>query len=165
MKRHSSPRLPTFDYLGLHRYSLTCCTFQRRRVFGNADIVDRVWRCFLSAAAGADIALLAYCFMPDHLHLVAAGEQPSSDVRAFVSKAKQASAFAHQRRFGGERLWQRSYWDRVLRREEDTWTVVRYVLANPVRAGLVSHPLEYPFSGSGVYGRETLMEAFAIPVR
>jgi hypothetical protein len=38
--------------------------------------------------------------------------------------------------------------------------MIRYILANPVRAQLVTHPLEYPFSGSAVFERNALTQAF-----
>jgi hypothetical protein len=46
------------------------------------------------------------------------------------------------------KLWQPSYYDHVLRKDEDTLNVARYILDNPVRKGLVKHFLEYGFSGS-----------------
>jgi hypothetical protein len=45
-----------------------------------------------------------------------------------------------------------------LRDDEATLTVVRYVLANPVRKGLVREPRDYPFSGSAVWTWEQLEE-------
>ena len=46
------------------------------------------------------------------------------------------------------RLWQPSYYDHVLRKDEDTVAVARYILENPVRKDLVEHFKEYRFSGS-----------------
>jgi REP element-mobilizing transposase RayT len=54
------------------------------------------------------------------------------------------------RRFRGEPLWQRSYYDRILRRDEATAAVARYLLNNPVRRGLVTDARAYPFIGSFV---------------
>jgi putative transposase len=45
-------------------------------------------------------------------------------------------------------LWQDGYFERVLRREEDTAAVIRYVLENPVRAGIVKSVTDFPFSWS-----------------
>ncbi len=45
-------------------------------------------------------------------------------------------------------LWQEGYYERVLRSDEATETVVRYVLDNPVRAGLVQRAEDYSFSGA-----------------
>jgi putative transposase len=97
--------------------------------------------------------------MPDHLHLLVAGESQDSDARRFIARAKQLSGYAC-RREEGIRLWQRSAWDRVLRTDDDTWQVIRYILSNPVRARLVERPLDYGFSGSLVYEREALLDAF-----
>ena len=105
------------------------------------------------------MVISAYCFMPDHMHLLVAGDSPTANFRRFVSRAKQLSGHWWSRAFGG-RLWQRYGWDRVLRSEEDTCEVIRYILANPVRAGLVPRPLAYPFSGSLLYERDALIDAF-----
>ena len=43
-------------------------------------------------------------------------------------------------------LWQDGYFERVLRRDEDTQSVIDYILANPIRAGLVERAVDYPFS-------------------
>jgi hypothetical protein len=48
----------------------------------------------------------------------------------------------------GRRLWQRYGYERVLRDEMERALAIRYVVANPVRAGLVCHPREYPYLGS-----------------
>ena len=55
-------------------------------------------------------------------------------------------------------LWQRYGYERVLRSEEHTLDVVRYILANPIRAGLAKNLNEYPFSGSRVFSSEQLMD-------
>jgi len=41
-------------------------------------------------------------------------------------------------------LWQKGYFDRALRREEDLKAMARYIVANPLRAGLVEHIGQYP---------------------
>ena len=55
-------------------------------------------------------------------------------------------------------LWQRYGFERVLRNDEATAAVARYTIANPVRAGLVRSPADYPFWGSFLYTREVLLE-------
>lgn len=99
--------------------------------------------------------------MPDHLHLLVEGFSPSSNLITFMNKAKQATGYwfktEHERP-----LWQTGYYDHVLRDDEDTLAVIRYVLANPVRAGLVERIDAYPFSGSDVYTMEQLLEAWQV---
>jgi hypothetical protein len=43
------------------------------------------------------------------------------------------------------RVWQAESFDRALRNEESVETKIFYMLENPVRAGLVSNPLDYPW--------------------
>ena len=56
-------------------------------------------------------------------------------------------------------LWQTGYHDHVLRAEDARLGVARYVLLNPVRAGLVENAEDYPFSGSGRYTITQILEA------
>jgi putative transposase len=159
MHRRSTPRCPNFDYLGFHRYSLTFCTFDRKVLFAAEPIVSTVLSHFLRAAERDEVEILAYCFMPDHVHLLVAGTTAQSDARRFIAAAKQFSGHWYRQQFS-QPLWQRSAWDRIVRTEDNTETVIRYLLMNPVRAGIVSDPLDYPFSGSLVYSRDVLMDAF-----
>ena len=152
-------RLPPSNYVGERAVSLTICTNDRAHHFTSALIVEAVLLRFRQHARHELVALLAYCFMPDHLHLLVSGGRPDADVGRFLTRAKQSSGHWFSVEFGA-RLWQRYAWDRVLRHEEDTLSAIRYLLANPVRAGLVQHPLEYPFSGSDVYSHEDLLSAF-----
>jgi putative transposase len=91
--------------------------------------------------------VIAYCFMPDHIHLLLEGTHPTADFREFVRIFKQRSSYEWKRTYG-TMLWQRSYFEHVLRDDEDTISVARYVLENPVRAGLVSYVEDYPYLGS-----------------
>ena len=101
----------------------------------------------LQSARNERIAVIAYCFMPDHLHLLVEGTDPAAQLKEFVRVFKQRSSFHWKTRFGSE-LWQRSYFERVLRSHESSIDVARYVLANPLRAGLVESVEDYPFLGS-----------------
>ena len=96
--------------------------------------------------------------MPDHVHLLIEGCTETADARAFVHQAKQRAAYAFTQRWAA-RLWQPSYYDRVLRDDEETLAVARYILENPVRAGLVDSPTKYPFLGSIRHEVEDVLEA------
>ena len=95
--------------------------------------------------------------MPDHAHFLVEGESDQADFRRFVRHAKQHSGAAYALRYG-QPLWQEGYYDRVLRRDTDARGVARYILWNPVRAGLCATPAEYPHLGSDVWSIEELME-------
>ena len=148
--------LANFPYIGKHRYSLRFCTNRRARVFCEAKRVTLVLSQIVRAASECDIAVVAYCFMPDHLHLLVQGQTDSSDCKRFIARAKQYSGFYYWREFG-QQLWQRYGFERVLREDETTEVVARYIVENPMRAGLVERVDEYPYMGSFVYDLNTLL--------
>jgi len=113
---------------------------------------------FLRVAEREHFAVLAYCFMPDHLHMLVEGTSDTSDLLSFVKIAKQCSGRMHVT-VHGTLLWQEGYHERVLRPSEDVRSVARYVIDNPVRAGLVKTPLAYPFLGSGVWSVRDLLDS------
>jgi len=133
------------------------CVRNRDSLFTIETLVTEALEQISHAASGCHFAVLAYCFMPDHLHVVAEGKSDHSDLVKFVHLLKQLTSFAYRRHHPG-RLWQKGYFEHVVRDDEVTQTVAKYVLENPVRAGLVKEPLDYPFSGSLVYSREQLMD-------
>jgi REP-associated tyrosine transposase len=157
------PRVSGFSYLGLHRYFLTICALNRRAVFADDVVARSTIDQFLQTATKEAFVVLAYCLMPDHFHLLVEGTEDRSDLRRFVKMGKQRAGSKFSREHSA-RLWQEGYFDRVLRREEDSYAVARYIVENPVRAGLVNSPAHYPYLGSEVWTVEQLMEAAAASV-
>lgn len=111
----------------------------------------------LRAASEQAFDLLAYCFMRDHLHILAGGAREDSNLKTFVARAKQHSGYDFKQATK-KTLWQRYGCERTPRAEEATLDAMLYIIANPVRAGLVSTPAEYSFWGSTVCSREELLE-------
>jgi len=144
MPHRRPPRLPTFDYRGAYRYFVTCCAAERRRVFVEGDVVQVLVQQILHAGSKRGFAVLAYVFMPDHLHLLVEGQTADADFRAFMRFLRRRTALEF-RRLTLLELWQDGYHERVLRRDEATPAVISYILGNPVRAGLVENATDYPF--------------------
>jgi putative transposase len=156
--------LKTFDYIGLHQYFLTFCTNERRRLFLESDAVVAVRAQIQRASSDHRFAVTAYCYMPDHVHLLVEGQADDSDCRQFISRAKQYSGFHFKAAFG-QRLWQRYGYERILRSDEASISVVRYILENPIRARLVDRIDQYPFSGSSVYSIDQILDAVQLDAR
>ncbi len=85
---------------------------------------------------------LACCLMPDHLHWLIAD---AGSMRQLVHSFKSYSTYAARTLGHREKLWQRSYWDHVLRREEDLRQVAEHIVQDPVRSGLVKDASRYPY--------------------
>jgi REP element-mobilizing transposase RayT len=81
---------------------------------------------------------LAFVVMPDHLHwLMQLGPQVTLSV--CMRNVKTLSALRI-----GRPIWQNGFHDHAIRQEEDLPSVARYVVSNPVRAGLVVKTGQYP---------------------
>ena len=152
---HHPHRLDAESCRGHYQHFLTICTHQRCQYFLDGAVVDAVRSQILRAATAESFAVLAYCYMPDHVHAVVHGLTETADLHRFVRLAKQRSGYV-VRRTTGRRLWQSSYFDRTLRLDESLADIVRYVINNPVRAGSVDAPAKYPHWGSEVYSREEI---------
>ncbi|WJW75190.1 transposase [Thiohalobacter sp. IOR34] len=89
---------------------------------------------------------LAFVVMPDHLHWLARlGEGATLDTLMGSLKSYTARRVNVLRQSPGQPVWQPGYHDHALRQEEDLRSVARYLIANPLRAGLVRHIGDYPF--------------------
>lgn len=151
------PPLRNFDYLGAHRYFLTWCCFERQPLFREGLAVANAPAQIVRACEPSRIALTACCFMPDLLHMLVMGIQPDSDGRKFFRLAKQYAGYGHSQAFGG-RLWQRYGYEHVVRSTQTSRAVSRYILENPIRAGLVKTVDEWPYSGAPTTSLAALIE-------
>jgi len=95
--------------------------------------------------------------MPDHVHLLLEGCNEDADLRSAMHTWKQRTGSEWKRRFG-QRLWQSGYYDYVLRDEDSVPAIVKYIIGNPVRAGIVADASQYPFTGSSRYRLEDLAD-------
>jgi len=96
--------------------------------------------------------------MPDHVHLLVEGVSLESDFKRFAKMAKQRAGGLYARTHH-QRLWQEGYYEQVLRDDDDARELARYIVNNPLRAGLVESPSDYPFVGSDVWALEELLES------
>ena len=150
-------RLKSFAYTGRHHYFLTFCTDRRRPVFQDPAHVAILSTQLPRCADAESMAVDVYCVMPDHVHLLIKGQREDADMRRFMHALKQHTGWEY-RKLRNKPLWQGSYYDHVLRPEEGTASVMSYIVNNPVRAGLVTAPADYPFWDSLTQTREGLLK-------
>ena len=87
------PHHDDVPYVGKYHYSLMFCTDDRRPVFVDPKPVELVLAQFMRTANEQRYVLTAYCFMPDHVHLIVSGLSDDSDLKTFIARAKQYSGF------------------------------------------------------------------------
>jgi REP element-mobilizing transposase RayT len=129
-------------------YLVTFVTRARKPIFADAASATTVAEVLRSPATWAPCEALAWVLMPDHVHVLLRLD-PGTGLSAVVKRAKAMTAIAHSRRvsrFGS--VWAAAFHDHALRTEEDLRAAARHLVANPVRAGLVQRPGDYPFWGA-----------------
>ncbi|MCD6286142.1 MAG: transposase [Anaerolineae bacterium] len=152
-----SIRLRGWDYAGSGVYFVTVCTYRRRCLFGNVvdgeirlnpvgRLVDGIWRHNLTKRA--DVSLDAVQVMPNHVHAVivmagadrvemaATGQDgtiPPGSLGAVVGNLKTVCTRRVNKMRGtpGAPLWQRNYWERIVRDEEELARIRTYIVSNP----------------------------------
>jgi len=143
-------RLKDFNYKGQFRYFATICVDKNLGQcfnIANFNIVNKLIDFLRLDSEKYNFLVWTYCFMPDHLHLLVEGKDEYSDFKKFISSFKQKTGFYYSKIFS-KKLWQTNYYEHILRKDEITQKVVRYILENPVRKNLVKDFKDYPFSGS-----------------
>jgi putative transposase len=123
-------------------YLLTTVTAVRQPLFADWQMGRLLVHCLREQLVRAET--LAFVVMPDHLHWLVSLREGS--LSALMQQMKAQSALRiNAARAGSGAIWQRGFHDHALRRDEDLVAAARYVIANPVRAGLVQRVGDYPF--------------------
>ena len=94
-----------------------------------------------------DVAVWAWCLMPNHVHLIAAPQTETGLARAVGEAHRRYTRRINFREKWRGHLWQERFASFPLD-EPHLLAAVRYVEMNPVAAGLVSHPAEYRWSSA-----------------
>jgi putative transposase len=128
-----------------HIYLVTTVTYRRQPVFSDISVGRIIVHEIMRSVSLGDTDTLAFVVMPDHLHWMfsLASTRTLSSVVGAVKRhsARQINEVSLR---AGKHVWQRGFHDHALRREEDVMQVARYIVANPLRAGLVSRIGDYP---------------------
>jgi len=144
---HKNIRLQPENYVGKNWSFITLCCANRRKLFTTAKFCDWFLNILRHDAATHSFAVHAYCLMPDHVHLLLEGLDPASNLLLFVKALKTKTSTPFERKTG-QPLWQKKFYDHILRRNDSPDAIAWYIWMNPVRDGLCHGPKEYPFLGS-----------------
>jgi putative transposase len=126
-----------------HSYLITCVVKDRHLIFSDFHVARMLVHEMKRLDQSGVVHSLAWVIMPDHVHWLF--ELKSGSLATLMQSLKGRSAFVINKAYGAKLLtWQKGYHDRRVRVEEDLREMARYVIANPLRAGLVEHQGDYP---------------------
>ena len=124
-------------------YFITCVVGDRKPVFVDFNLCRSLVKEMMHLEAGGMLTWLAWVIMPDHLHGLVTLENGSLSQSIKLLKGRTARKI-NAILGTGSPLWQPGFYDRALRKEEDRVALARYIVANPLRAGLVGNIGDYP---------------------
>ena len=123
-------------------YVITTVTKDRRPIFSDFKPGRVVVSAMRELHNANTVESLAFVVMPDHLHwLFTLGE--TIGLAEVVRRLKGSSTRALHRQ-DIQPVWQTGYYDHGVRDDEDLRAAARYLVANPLRAGLVDDLCDYP---------------------
>jgi len=134
-------------------YFIVGVTQNRKPIFANGRNIQLLRETMHKAKVYHPFNMRAYAFMPDHFHLL-----------LYIPETTNISALLHsiQRNFtvnykkahditAPTHLWQRGFWDHVIRNDADYANHLNYIHYNPVKHGYVTRPLDYPHTSFHKY--------------
>lgn len=151
LQKRKPNRLSNYDYSNSGYYFVTICTANRKKLFSN--VVGRLLAAAETELTGigkiaekqlfdlekryANVRIDKYVIMPNHIHFIleiknaaAASSRPtvSQIIRAYKSLTTREC-----RKFYNDNLWQRSFYDHIIRDEQDYLRIAEYTENNPAR--------------------------------
>lgn len=123
-------------------YLVTVVVQNRQPIFSEFKLGRLVVDAFKKAEQEQFAKSLAWVVMPDHFHWLI--ELQNIKLPTLMARTKSRTTVALNRETKREgSIWQPGYHDRAIRKEEDLQVVARYIVANPLRAGLVQKAGDY----------------------
>ena len=120
---------------------------RRQKVFFNEDDYSQYLRLLNSYSHRFKVDILAYCLMPNHIHLIATPHEDGSLAKAIGETHRNYTRFINFREKWRGYLWQGRFSSYILD-ERYLLAVARYILLNSVKAGIVKKPWDYRWAST-----------------
>ena len=143
--RRNSLRLNGFDYSWPRIYFVTINGYERRPVFKDDRVAYATIDCLKQLRLKLGFTVYVYCLMPDHFHALIGSGTSEKSLGQICGSFKSISTRRYWRWYDGK-LWQRQFYDHIIRNRDDFDETLTYIRMNPVRRGLVARPEEWPYS-------------------
>ena len=129
-------------------FFITVCTQTRRRELATAGVHEICRECWQVGAELHGWIVGRYVLMPDHVHFFCAAKRDDFRLETSIGKWKEwVAKYANGRLGIATPLWQKEFFDHLLRSGESYEEKWNYVRQNPVRAGLVRCAEDWPYQG------------------
>ncbi len=138
-------------------YFFTVVTYNRRPILSTPEAVEKLRKAFRYTMDRFPFAIVASVILPDHMHFIWALPPQFRDystcwrlIKSHFTRNWQprgvTSVLASRQKKGEADVWQRRFWEHMIRDDADLSNHVEYIHYNPVKHGLASSPAEWEYS-------------------
>lgn len=139
--KSKSLRLKSVDYTKInYPLHIIIGTYNKHSFFNNPLYADLVRDELLTT-----LYIMTWCLMPNHLHILFNSSGKEINVLRIIKDIKGRTSTILRKKYNVEKVWQKSFYDRILRKEEVIKDVSLYILNNPVRKGIVNNWQDYNY--------------------
>jgi putative transposase len=145
-------------------------THHRKSIFKDPKAVDLLTTALGYTMRRLPFEIIAYVILPDHLHYIWTMPQESSDYSTrwrliksyfthhWLADGKISNSKSRVKK-GEQDVWQRRFWEHLIRDEKDLNRHVDYIHYNPVKPALVNSPIDWNYSSFIDYMKDGLYPA------
>ncbi|AAZ24517.1 REP-associated tyrosine transposase [Colwellia psychrerythraea] len=126
-----------------HIYHVITCTKNRQPFFNDFECARFLINEMTNLVEQKEINSITWVIMPDHLHWLFELTSDNHLSKVIQTLKGRSARLINQHDEGQRFAWQRGFYDHAIRTEESLLSVSRYIVANPLRAGLVDNVGDY----------------------
>lgn len=158
--QRKSTRLPNYNYFKTAYYFITTCTYQHKctlaTIEGQESCIDNLYDTAVVKLTKyglavdkiikelpekySNISIHNYVIMPNHLHLIIQQKNgrespcPTTNITNIMGYFKyQTTKLINEGNNNIIKIWQRSFYDHIIRNEKDFLRIVSYIKTNPLK--------------------------------
>lgn len=138
------PRLKGYDYSKEGYYFITVCTHERRKIFGTTDMLNEIGNCVKTELLAISdhfegVRIDKYVIMPDNIHMVIVlgcngvkeRETALPSISTIIGLFKSGVTRKIREKHPEMKLWQKSFFDTIIRNRDAYKEIVKYIYENP----------------------------------
>lgn len=129
-------------------YFFTLVTYKRIRYFARDEARDLLLKNIEKVRKAQQFELIAYCIMPDHLHLLLKLSEDTKDFSYLIREIKRLTTLELRKNIGNPtaKIWQNRFWEHTIRDENDLQMHFDYIHFNPIKHGYVDDSIDWEWS-------------------
>lgn len=134
-------RLPNYDYSTPNYYFITVCTHEKRCIFGKAGTINRFGKIVKSciekiSEVFSNVHVDKYVIMPNHIHIILVLRSENNNeilpnISTVVGQFKTAVTKSIRNIEQNRIVWQRSFYDHIIRNQMEYESIWNYIEGNP----------------------------------